>query len=545
MLVALALASLLTVAPAAGILLTPYLAPSALGKDGDNWRDGGVCYEVFVRSFYDSDGDGIGDLRGLIEKLDYINDGDPSISDDLGASCIWLMPINPSPSYHGYDVSNYYRVAPQYGSNADFRRLVREAHRRGIRVIVDMVVNHTSSQHPYFKHALLHPDSPYRDWYRWSDIPGPDNEYGDNNWHPAPGGDDYYYGFFSRTMPDLDWETEAVREEMKRVASFWLQEMGADGLRLDAVRHLMEDESGLSTNVPRVHDMMREFAAHVQEVDPAAFTVGEVFDSTAALLAYYPDQLDAYFAFSVSQAIFDAVRTGSGDGLLEAVLALQNTVPNDRWAPFLRNHDQSRTVTWLEGDMERAKLAAALLFTLPGVPFVYYGEEIGMSGDKPDPRIRTPMHWSRGPAAGFTRGVPWEPLQTDSLTANVEVQTGDPGSMLTLYRELIHLRARNRALGGGELIPLEADTKDAVAYLRRSGDDVVLVVANLGESALTGVAVSSAPELIPAGLFLPVALWGERSADPLEVGTDGRLSGYVPLPSLKPLQAYVFQISGD
>nr|NIS64151.1 alpha-amylase [Gemmatimonadales bacterium] len=170
-------------------------APTRTTDDSD-WRDGGVCYEIFVRSFYDSDGDGVGDLEGLIQKLDYINDGDPETRRDLGARCIWLMPINPSPSYHGYDVTDYYRVDPVFGTNDDFKRLVAEAHGRDIRVLIDMVINHSSSEHPYFKHALLYRDSPYRDWYRWADSPGPPNEWGGNNWRRSPVRDEYYYGFF-------------------------------------------------------------------------------------------------------------------------------------------------------------------------------------------------------------------------------------------------------------------------------------------------------------------------------------------------------------
>ena len=509
-----------------------------------DWRESGVCYEIFVRSFQDSDGDGVGDLEGLIQKLDYVNDGDPSTRTDLGANCIWLMPVAESPSYHGYDVTDYYRIDPRYGTNEEFKRLVEEAHGRGIRVLVDMVINHMSSQHPIFQQALRDPDSPYRDWFRWSEMPGPDNEWGGNNWQRAPTRDDYYYGFFSPRMPDLNWETAAVREEMMRVATFWLEEMGADGFRLDAVRHLMEDEEGRAANVPRTHDMLHEYAVHVRAVDPDAFTIGEVFDSTGALLAYYPDQLDAYFAFEVSDAILDAVRTGSSTGLFDAVMRMQDAVPNDRWAPFLRNHDQTRTLTWLEGDVERAKLAASLLLTLPGVPFVYYGEEIGMTGDKPDPRLRTPMQWGLGPAAGFTEGVPWEPLQPDSLVANVEAQDDDPRSLLNLYRKLIHLRAANPALGSkGELTPLDAGTAAVAAYLRRDGDHVALVVANLGTTPLEGVALSSDESVLPPGRYTPDVLLGGKEAVTLKVAADGQIRGYVPLAELAPLQAYVFDLS--
>jgi len=519
-------------------------APGQATPPGDaDWRDGAVCYEIFVRSFADSDGDGVGDLEGLIRKLDYINDGDPATTHDLGARCIWLMPINPSPSYHGYDVTDYYHVDPRYGTNATFERLIAEAHRRGIRVLIDMVLNHTSSEHPFFKHALLYRDSPYRDWYRWSDTIGPPNEWGDNGWHRAPTRDEYYYGFFWQGMPDLNWETAAVRDEMKRVATFWLVEMGADGFRLDAVRHLMEDDRGRSTNVPRTHDMLREYAAHVHEVAPQAFTIGEVYDSTGALLPYYPDQLDAYFAFEVSDAILDAVRTGSSQGLQRSVLRLQRAVPNNRWAPFLRNHDQTRILTWLGGDRDRAKLAASLLLTLPGLPFIYYGEEIGMTGDKPDPRIRTPMHWSLGPAAGFTSGTPWEPLQPDSFTSNVEAMDADSKSLLNTYRGLIHLRAANRALGAGELIPLDAGSDAVAAYLRRSGEDVVLVVANLGATPLTGVELSSATRVLPAGRYAPTALWGGEPAAQLSVAADGRIEGYTPVGTLVSRAMYVFQVS--
>ncbi len=518
-------------------------ASQAPDSTGSAWTDGGVCYEIFVRSFYDSDGDGTGDLEGLIRKLDYVNDGDPASRGDLGASCIWLMPIAASPSYHGYDVTNYYRIDPRYGSNEDFKRLVDEAHRRGIRVLVDMVVNHASDAHPYFKHALLYAESPYRDWFRWSTTPGPDNEYGDNNWHRSPVRDEYYYGFFSPRMPDLNWETTAVREEMKQVATFWLEEMGADGFRLDAVRHLMESADGVSTNVPRTHDMLREYAAHIRAVAPHAFTVGEVFDSTDALLAYYPDQLDSYFAFEVADAILAAVRTGTSTKLLESVLRLQGAVPNDRWSPFLRNHDQTRTLTVLEGDLERAKLAASLLLTLPGVPFVYYGEEIGMTGDKPDPRLRTPVHWSRGPSAGFTAGMPWEPLRPDSLTANVAAMAGDSSSLLNLYRNLIHTRAEHAALGSGELIALDAGSDAVAAYLRRKGDRVALVVANLGTRPLAGVELSSDGPVLAPGRYSPDVLIGGDATAPLEVGADGRLRRYVPLPELRPLQLYLFDIT--
>jgi alpha-amylase len=519
-------------------------ASQSPASTGD-WKRGATCYEVFVRSFFDSDGDGVGDFKGLTQKLDYVNDGTANSRRDLGASCIWLMPVAASPSYHGYDVTNYYQVNPEYGTNEDFKRLVREAHRRGIRVLVDMVLNHTSNEHPFFKHAALYPDSPYRNWYLWSPThPGVKNPWGGENWHRSPMRDEYYYGFFWSGMPDLNVENRAVVEETKKIATFWLEEMGVDGFRLDAIKHLVEADQGRRVeHLPATHTFLREYAAHIRRVKPEAFTIGEVWDSVGAMLPYYPDQLDAHFAFEASDAIVTAVRTGSASKLLAPFLRLQRELPADRWSPFLRNHDQTRTLTELGGDVARAKLAAALLLTLPGLPFVYYGEEIGMTGNKPDPRLRTPMHWTRGPAAGFTTGVPWEPLQPDSMAANVEAQDGDPASLLNTHRRLIHLRAENPALASGELVPLTASSDSVAAYLRRAGARVVLVLANLGGAARADVAITSAERVLPAGRYTLANLLGSSSTARLLVRSDGRIQGYVPIRSLGGLEVLVFEVT--
>ncbi len=536
----------LVAALSAALSIFPALsaAQDVSGPVASDWAHGSVCYEIFVRSFYDSDGDGVGDLRGLIQKLDYINDGDPNSQRDLGVSCIWLMPVSQSPSYHGYDVTDYYRIERDYGTNDDFKLLVFEAHRRGIRVLVDLVLNHASGEHPYFKDALLNPASPYRDWFIWlPSHPGVKNPWGGDNWHRSPVREEYYYGFFWGGMPDLNYETRAVREEAKKIATFWLEELGADGFRLDAVKHLVEEDDGrIVQHVPATHQVLREFAAHVRSVAPDAFTIGEVWDSIGAMLRYYPDQLDAYFAFEASEAIMASVRTGSASALLPPFLRLQRELPAGRWAPFLRNHDQTRTVTALGDDVARAKVAATLLLTLPGLPFVYYGEEIGMSGDKPDPRLRTPMHWTRGQAVGFTDGLVWEPLQSDSLTANVEVQESDPNSLLNLYRRLIHLRAKHPALASGELLPLAASTNAVATYLRREGEQAVLVVANLGATALSDVRLSSEDSVLPAGRYDAQDLLGGSQGASLRVRGNGRIEGYVPLRSLGPLESYVFEL---
>jgi alpha-amylase len=510
-----------------------------------DWIRGGTCYEVFVRSFFDSDADGIGDLRGLTQRLDYINDGDSGTTHDLGANCIWLMPVAAAASYHGYDVKDYYRVAPEYGSNADFRALVAEAHKRGIRVLVDMVLNHVSSEHPYFKDALRNPASPYRDWFRFSpskpDQPGPppwDASHG--VWHKSPLRDEYYFGVFWAGMPDLNYESPAVREEAKKIARFWLGEMGVDGFRLDAIPYLVEEGNALFST-PGTHAFLREYAAAIQRIKPGAFTVGEVWDSAGALHAYYPDQLDSYFVLDVGNAIIDGVRTGSPRGILEPYLRMQSMAPAPRWAPFLRNHDQRRVMRELGGDVAQAKVAATLLLTLPGLPFVYYGEEIGMIGDKPDPRLRSPMQWTAGPHAGFSTAAVWEPLQRDSTTANVELQSRDSSSLLNHYRRLIHLRATDAALQGGKLIPLRCSTDSAIAYARREGNRTLITVANLSRSR-AAISVSAPAGTSSAGSQTARALLPRSDPGVVSVLVDGSFQGWVPIQSFGPMEARLFVI---
>lgn len=515
----------------------PHASPSAAG-----WTRGATCYEIFVRSFRDSDGDGIGDLNGLIRSLDYLNDGNPRTQTDLGVRCIWLMPVAESPSYHGYDVSNYYKVEPDYGTNADFKRMIAAAHRRGIKVLVDLVLNHASSAHPYFQAALRDTTSPYRRWFRFSPTkPAVKGPWGQEVWYKSPVRDEWYYAVFWSGMPDLNYETPAVREEASKVARFWLTEMGVDGFRLDAVPYLVESGDTLA-HTRGTHDVLRRFAADVRRTSPHAFTIGEVWDSTGTILSYYPNELDAYFAFPVSDAILDAVRTGAPGKLLPEVLRFQRALAYDRWSPFLRNHDQTRTVTALGGDTARARLAAEILFTLPGLPFVYYGEEIGMTGDKPDERLRTPMQWTPN-ASGFTSGKPWEALQGDTLTANVARERADSGSLLGVYRRLIHLRAANTALGTGELIPLTPSAPGALAFLRRDRTRTVLVVANLGTAPLSGLTLGSGAGALPSGRYTTRTLYGGAVMAALHADAAGTLASDAPLSTLAPMHTYIIQLT--
>jgi glycosidase len=482
-----------------------------------------------VRSFADSDSNGVGDFNGLTARLDYVNDGNPDTQRDLGASCIWLMPVAESPSYHGYDVADYYALDREYGTVEDFKRFVAEAHRRGIKVLVDMVLNHASSEHPSFKAALSDTASPYREWYRFSPTPLGKGPWGMDAWHKSPARDEYYYGVFWSGMPDLNYGSAAVREEAKKVATFWLREMGVDGFRLDAIPYLTEEGTCLS-GCAGTHAYLREYAAHIDSVAPETYTVGEAWGKVDTVLPYYPDQLTSYFAFELADSLVSGVRHGSAANILRGYLRLQDTMPPHRWSPLLSNHDGTRVMTMLGRDMAKARLAATLLLTLPGLPFVYYGEEIGMTGDKPDPRLRTPMQWRPGHGTGFTTGTPWQNAQPDSQTTTVEAQDADSGSLLNLYRILIHLRKSHDALAAGRLVPLSTGGTTVTAYLRREGDRAVLVVANLGDAPTTGLTLSGAAGVLPPGSYRTRNLLGGPDGTVLEVGADGSVQGYQPLP---------------
>ena len=498
------------------------------------WTRGATCYEVFVRSFYDSNGDGIGDLNGLTQKLDYIR--------GLGASCIWLMPVTASPSYHGYDVSDYYKVEPAYGTNGDFKRLVTDAHRRGIKVLVDMVLNHTSSENPWFKAALADTTSPYRSWYRFSPTPFGKGPWGAEAWHKSPVRDEYYYGVFWSGMPDLNYETPAVRQEADKIADFWLRDMGVDGFRLDAVPYLVEAGSCLMS-CPGTHTVLRAYADHLKSVKPDVYTVGEVWANIDAMLPYYPDQLTSYFGFELADSLVSAVRHGSAAGMLSGFLRLQDTLPPYRYSPFLSNHDGTRIMTLVGNDIPSAKLAATLLLTLPGLPFVYYGEEIGMTGDKPDPRLRTPMQWSPRTGVGFTTGTEWEAPQADSMTRNVAVEDRDPRSLLNLYRRLIHLRKENAALATGRLAPLTTTSPHVAAYLRRANGGAVLVVANVSDAPMSNVAIAGSAGALPGGKYTARSLLGGANGAPLVVNQNGAFQGYIPGARLGVRESLVLYLS--
>ena len=463
-------------------------APTAIPANAPGWWRDRVFYEVFVRSFADSDGDGIGDLRGLIGRLDYLNDGNPATRDDLGVTGIWLMPVAEAASYHGYDVTDYRAVEHDYGTAADMRMLVAAAHERGMAVIVDMVPNHTSDQHPWFRDALTR-GSAHDDWYVWSDTnPGYGGPNGELVWHPAAGR--FYYGLFWAGMPDLNLRNPAVTAELHDVARFWLSDVGVDGFRLDAVIHFIE--SGREqVNTPETHAWLRDFHAAVRAAKPGAMLLGEAWDVARTTASYVPEDVDLVFEFGLAAATVNAVKRESARPMVTAQKETLELYESGGYATFLTNHDQNRVASQLSGDRDRLRLAAELLLTGTGVPFVYYGEELGLTGAKPDERIRTPMAWSAvDPAAGFTTGVPWEPLEDGWPTRNVATLSADAGSLLASYRELIRLREAHAALRVGDALTVTSTADPVAATLRTSAGETLLVIANLSSAAVTDYALS-------------------------------------------------------
>jgi glycosidase len=441
----------------------------------------GVWYEIFVRSWVDTDGNGIGDLNGVTAKLDYLK--------SLGVSGIWLMPINPSPSYHGYDVTDYYAINPQYGTMADFRRLLREAHKRHIKVIIDLVINHTSDQHPWFK-AARGPASPYHRWYSWA---GPHTDLhaadaaGAQGWHAL--GDAYYLGDFSANMPDLDYDTPAVRKEMVKLGQYWLKK-GVDGFRLDAAQHIYYDFKADMDNPLTLKKNLAwwsEFRRGLDAVNPAAYVVGEVTRDSAEALAPYFKPLSAVFDFPLAVQLIDSARNERA-GKLGALLARTDAAyrkvagKSGVDAPFLSNHDQERVMSQLDGNPQHMRMAAAMLLTLPGQPFVYYGEELGMRGKKPDPDLREPMRWHRDPhGAGETR---WKTFSAgDGPAVSVDAEREADDSLLRYYTMLIHWRIAVPTLRDGAIHEYAMTNPHIAAWQLDDADSHVLVLHNLSGQA--------------------------------------------------------------
>ena len=431
----------------------------------------------------------MGDLKGITQKLDYLNDGNPNTKDDLGVGGIWLMPINPSPSYHGYDVTDYRAVNPDYGTMEDLQELVKEAHKRGIKVIMDLVVNHTSKAHPWFVDSAKNKDGSHRDWYIWAEdqsrpVKGTSASGSGDPWHSLLGS--HYLGIFWDGMPDLNFDNPEVRNEMKDIGRFWL-EKGLDGFRLDAAKHIYEDlasDKGEATTAKNVA-WWQDFRKAMSEINPKAYIVGEVWENSAVSVgAYLNKAFDSGFNFGLAESLVQSAKSEKDTGIaytLERTYKLYSKISAGAFtdAIFLTNHDQNRVMSQLEGNPEHAKMAAALLLTLPGNPFIYYGEEIGMQGMKPDEGIREPMGWyAEGSGKGQTT---WENRDhnKDADISSVEGESSKGNSLLQSYRDLIELRNEVPALQNGAIRDYESGVPGMMAFERVTTKDRVLVVHNL------------------------------------------------------------------
>ena len=503
------------------------------------WWNERVFYEIFVRSFYDSDGDGTGDFNGIIQKLDYLNDGDPNTRQDLGISGIWLMPVNPSPSYHGYDVSDYFGVNPDYGTLSDFKNLLEAAHDRGIKVIIDLVLNHTSTQHPWFIDATADPKNPYRDYYVWAETPpGFKSPWGTGVWHKTDNG--YYYGIFWVGMPDLNYTNPAVTTEIHEVIRFWLEDVGVDGFRLDAIKHLVEDGE-VQENTPTTHDWWEGFYDYYTSINPEAFTVGEAWTSTAEVVKYIGDEMNVAFEFDTSGAILNSARSETNRYIQQAHQLVLESYPPHQYATFLTNHDQGRTMSELRNKVGQAKTAASLLLTGPGVPFLYYGEEIGQNGYKPDENIRTPMQWSAEANAGFsTASLPWRRPQDDFDQRNVAAQLKDPDSLLSHYTALIQARNNFPALRSGGLLELPTSDRRIYAFLRYTQDQNLLVLMNMSKDPIEDYVFCLSEAPFSMGSAREVLL--DRDIIPPSINAKGGFDNYRPFETLEAYSTYIIEL---
>ena len=457
----------------------------------DNYRN---YYEIFVYSFYDTDGDGIGDINGVTEKLDYIK--------DMGFNGIWLMPIMPSTTYHKYDVVDYCNIDKQYGTLEDFKKLLKEAHARDIRVTIDFVMNHSSSQNPWFLEACSYlktlgeneePDAsvcPYVDYYHFS-------RQGKDGYKIVTGTNWYYEAWFDYIMPDLNWESDALKEEFEKIADFWI-DLGVDGFRMDAAMHFEENEVDFNTEI------LNWFYTYCLSKNPDFYMVSEVWSDKSTIANYYASLTPSMFNFSVCGAegpIIKAARSGkSASKFVDAMIDYQNTYsaknPDFIDAPFLSNHDQVRVANSMPGNTNSLKMAAGLLLTMNGSPFVYYGEEIGMmSTGQKDENKRLPMVWSKTDLSGMTNGPSNSDKEFEAVKLGVDEQEQDPDSLLNFYKRALRIRNENPEIARGTVEKINSLCSGSQAAITKTYEgSVVGIVYNISlEEAisvdLTGTAL--------------------------------------------------------
>jgi alpha-glucosidase len=464
------------------------------------WWRSAVIYEIYPRSFQDSNGDGIGDLDGIIQRLDYLV--------KLGVNAIWVAPIYRSPmADFGYDVADYCDLDPIFGAMEDFDRLLTEAHRRNLKVILDFVPNHSSDQHPWFIESRSSRESAKRDWYLWRDEPNNwMSNFGGSGWEWDVGTNQYYYHSFLKEQPDLNWRNPAVRTAMYDALRFWLNK-GVDGFRVDVMWLLIKDDQYrdnpldnlpvYNSDRPEVHEVVAEMRAVIDSYSERVL-IGEIYLPLKNLMIYYGQNLSGAnlpFNFLLLQSPWNAQAVG------EIISEYMSMLPSEAWPNWvLGNHDNPRIATRV--GLSQVGIAAMLLFTLPGTLTLYYGDEIGMANalippeeiqdpaEKRQPGIgmgrdpeRTPMTWDGSETAGFTRGRPWLPLVADHRVVNVEAEEADRASILNLYRKLIALRRAYPILVGGELRSITS-SGDLLSYERAAGNERLVIFLNFGESPI-------------------------------------------------------------
>ena len=489
------------------------------------WYKHAIIYQVHVRTFVDANGDGIGDFAGLAQRLDYL--------EELGVNAIWLMPFFPSPLRDdGYDIADYRSVHPSYGTLEDFKSFLSIAHERGIRVIIEMVLNHTSDQHPWFQESRSSPDNPKRDWYVWSDS---DSKYRGtriifidtemSNWAWDPISKSYYWHRFFSHQPDLNYDNPAVREEMWQVMKFWL-ELGVDGFRLDAVPYLIEREGTNCENLPETHAIIRDLRQRVDEHFPGAMLLAEANQWPADLRPYFGDgdEFHMAFHFPLMPRMFMGLRLEDRKPITEIMQQTPEIPESCQWCLFLRNHDEltlemvtdierdymydiyardkamrlnlgirRRLAPLLDNDRRRIELMNGMLMSLPGTPIIYYGDEIGMGdniylGDRNG--VRTPMQWSGGWNGGFSNADP-ERLYSPSIlnpvygypAVNVLSQKRTPHSLLSWMRHILQIRRSTQVFGSGSIEFLYPANHRILAYVRQLGKETILVVNNVSSAA--------------------------------------------------------------
>lgn len=536
-----------TTNPSATVPTTQALGSALAAETKQHWWNDRVFYEIFVRSFADSRegplaGDGIGDLRGIIEKLDYLNDGDPKTTNDLGITGLWLMPINPSPSYHGYDITDYNAINPQYGTMDDFKDLLAACHTRGIAVIIDFVANHCAKTHPWFLEAK-DPASDKHDWFIWSDVdPGWRGPWNQRVWHTTSRPDGtrvYYYGIFSDHMPDLNYRSAGATEAILDAMRFWGTEIGVDGLRLDAIRHLIETDQ-VQESTAETHSWLRnEFFPASKAIGKDFVTVGEVWADSRQASSYVGDQMDLVFEFALADSMLGSARTGTADRVQKSLAEIGTLYPRNQFGSFLTNHDQGRVANQLKSKDGPMRSAAAMLLLGPGVPFLYYGEEIGMTGDKPDEHIRTPMQWSAERNAGFSTTPAWQAANKGYQRLNVEMQRNEAGSLLVHYRTLIGLRNASVDLRQGDLEPIDTKQPAVLAFVRQAtkgageSASAALVLVNLSDTAIERCALNSASATLDAFTSAKNLATGESVPIPAFDDRPG-FRDYAPVTTISP-----------